>query len=98
MAGDYDYDLLSCNSIKVFEDIKIERSPYIDISSRSTTVYSVTTSTLPNNDTLYIYRTSDGLTTRTSPDSHKNLNFNPSNKNKTKYRFEQIVLELEAQE
>ena len=98
MAEDYNYDILSNDSIKTFDDIKLKRYPYIDISSTATTVYSVTTSTLPNNDTLYIYRTSSGLTTRVSPNMHKNLNFNPSNRNKTKERFKNIMLELEDQE
>jgi hypothetical protein len=73
MAGDYDYDVLS----------------YIDIGSMSVNVLSVTSSTLPNKNVLYTYRTSDGTTARTvevKPSTFSAIRVN---------RFQQIILDLE---
>jgi hypothetical protein len=71
MAVDYDYDNFS----------------YIDLRSLSTTVISVTSSTLPNKDIVFIYRTSDGTTARVVCNS----TVTPP----TIDRFQQIILELE---
>ena len=60
---------------------------YIDIESTGTTVLSVTSSTLPNKDTVFIYRTSDGTTTRVMSD--KTSTPPPID------RFQQIILDLE---
>jgi len=72
MAGDYDYDNFS----------------YIDISSLGTKVLSVTSSTLPNEDVIYIYRTSDGTTARIRGTSSKSDTSRID-------RFKQIILDLE---
>jgi hypothetical protein len=73
MIGDYDYDAFS----------------YIDIGSMSVEVLSVTSSTLPNKNVVYIYRTSDGTTTRT-------IEINPSTLSDIRInRFQQIILDLE---
>jgi len=73
MAGDYDYDAFS----------------YIDIGSMSVEVLSVTSSTLPNKNVVYVYRTSDGTTTRT-------IEVNPSPLSAIRInRFQQIILDLE---
>ncbi len=90
MAADYDYDALTLRAhTKSHGDIKVTPSyPYIDIESVGTTVLSVTSSTLPNKDIIYIYRTSDGTTARVkgcgSSDSPPKID-----------RFQQIILELE---
>ncbi len=72
MAGDYDYDNFS----------------YIDIQSLGTKVLSVTSSTLPNEDIIYIYRTSDGTTARVR-------GCGPSDPPPRIDRFQQIILDLE---
>ena len=72
MAGDYDYDNFS----------------YIDIRSLGTKVLSVTSSTLPNKDVIYIYRTSDGTTARIRGET-------PKLQQTTINRFQQIILDLE---
>jgi hypothetical protein len=78
MAGDYDSDVLS----------------YIDISSSSVEVVSVTTTTLPNKDIVYIYRTSDGNTAKiVAHNGNPPPRINPPVVN----RFQQIILELEEQ-
>ena len=73
MIGDYDYDAFSC----------------IDIGSLSVEVLSVTSSTLPNKNVAYVYRTSDGITTRITearPSALSAIRIN---------RFQQIILDLE---
>ncbi len=73
MAGDYDYDNFS----------------YIDLRSLSTRVLSVTSSTLPNEDVVYIYRTTDGTTARVR--GGKYVEEVPAIID----RFQQIILDLE---
>ena len=73
MAGDYDYDAFS----------------YIDIGSMSVEVLSVTSSTLPNKNVVYIYRTSNGTTTRIMKEKPSTL---PTIRID---RFQQIILDLE---
>jgi hypothetical protein len=89
MAADYDYDALILRAhIKSHGDIKVTPSyPYIDIESVGTTVLSVTSSTLPNKDIVFIYRTSDGTTTRVVCNSTATPPIID--------RFQQIILELE---
>ena len=77
MLGDYDIDAMS----------------NIDISSISVEVLSVTTTTLPSKDIVYIYRTSCGTTTRVV--SHKEQNL-IKEENLPTNRFKQIILELEG--
>jgi len=72
MEGDYDYDNFS----------------YIDLRSMSTRILSVTSSTLPNEDVVYIYRTSDGTTARVRGCS-------PTDSPPRIDRFQQIILDLE---
>ena len=70
------------------ENYSYENYPYIDMESIGTTILSVTSSTLPNKDTVFIYRTSDGTTTRVMSD---NASTPPSPID----RFQQIILDLE---
>ena len=60
----------------------------VDYRSMYTTVLSVTSSTLPNKDIVFIYRTSDGTTTRVMS-NRTSIPSAPID------RFQQIILDLE---
>jgi hypothetical protein len=75
MAGDFDFDTVS----------------RIDIRPMSVKVYSVTSTTLPNKDVMYVYRTSDGTTARVVA-REGNV---PLEVKLPVDRFKEIILELE---
>ena len=83
---------------KVVSPSSYPKYPYIDIESTDTTVLSVTTSTLPNDDVVYVYNTSEGLTNRVVPTNVESSPLQKASQAIRLKRFKEIILEIELTE
>ena len=105
IAGDFDYDILLRDHVKFHGDIKVPPSSYIDIESSGTvgigttspdTILSVTTSTIPDNEYLYVYKTSESLTNKTTQRTVQSSPSQTTFQERRLERLKRVILDMEC--
>ena len=105
IKGDFDYDILLRDHVKLHGDIKVSPLSYTDIESSGTvgigtaspnTILSVTTSTLPTDEYSYIYKTSESLTNKTIQRTVQSSPSQTTFQDRRLERFERIILDIEC--